>query len=995
MFKAKKYLSLILSTLVLFTTIPSLSVQAYERKSSGVVHSYSLSSPSESGYADDSFSVPSIESTGTQAPENYIPNSFDVRDYYVIPSVKDQLNTGACWAFAAASAGEISLIANNGYDADDIDLSELHLSYFTYNDAYDRLGFLKGDSIKTYDNFLASGGLHRTTVLSLARWTGFLNEKDHEEFDFENASSDFTVYDNEKAYMYNEAILENALWISYKDNLAIKENLMTYGAAIIGYYHNDKFLNRSNGSYCFIQNFDASNPGFMAPNHEACIVGWDDNYPKSNFSSTSRPSRNGAWLVKNSWGPNYGDNGYIWISYEDSSLQNEDACFMGFTSSKRFDYNYQYDGSCNPTANFSDGTDMTNGGYTGGGYMANVFTAQHSDYLNAVSFVTYDTNVNYSIEIYTGLTNKKNPTSGTKALKTAITGTKTYAGYYTVTLPESVPLTQGDRFSVIVRLYKDNPSQRVILPCDASGKMSWVEYTNTAISNQSFFSTDSFFWSNVAYDNSINFRIKAFTSHLRVDESYDQDYSVEDIVLDQDNISLMEQNSMVLQATVFPENATNKKVVWTSSNSNVARVTSAGRVVAVKKGKAVITATTVDGGYTASCTVDVKPYEFSDPILWTSVNEGTLEIWDALTAADGETITVIGQVAYRYGKNKENIVIQDIYNGDVYGMLIYDENSLFNYVEGQIIEVTGKFMVFKGLRELKEIESVRLVSYKEPIPPQKLTISQLRSKPNDYISEYILIENALVNNYTSSGNTPVTDNTGDIDIFDAARYPDDVKDGDVVDLYCVFSVYDTTYQLRTSDPSAYAVFADGIDDNTDTEPSSDNEYIYFGDVTCDGEVKMDDVTYIQKSLALLVNLNEVENFAADVTADNTVNLVDVVDIQKYIAKLIPDFVAGISTKNPFLTDLEEATAIIRELIKELFDHFNENAFLYFNNSDGFYTEESYATFVDAYNLAVELYNNENSTVDELQYAHDYLTEAFYGLEYGCFDDEIDWDDYYS
>jgi uncharacterized protein YjdB len=60
-----------------------------------------------------------------------------------------------------------------------------------------------------------------------------------------------------------------------------------------------------------------------------------------------------------------------------------------------------------------------------------------------------------------------------------------------------------------------------------------------------------------------------------------------------------------LTATVTPNDAVNKNVNWTSSNPNVATVSNTGFVTAVAKGTATITVTTVDGGYTASCTVRV------------------------------------------------------------------------------------------------------------------------------------------------------------------------------------------------------------------------------------------------------------------------------------------------------------------------------------------------------------------------------------------------------
>lgn len=71
-----------------------------------------------------------------------------------------------------------------------------------------------------------------------------------------------------------------------------------------------------------------------------------------------------------------------------------------------------------------------------------------------------------------------------------------------------------------------------------------------------------------------------------------------------------------LKATILPSNATNKKVTWTSSNTNVCTVAN-GLVTATGEGKATITATTEDGGFTATCVISV---EINHPVTDISLN---------------------------------------------------------------------------------------------------------------------------------------------------------------------------------------------------------------------------------------------------------------------------------------------------------------------------------------------------------------------------------------
>ena len=88
-------------------------------------------------------------------------------------------------------------------------------------------------------------------------------------------------------------------------------------------------------------------------------------------------------------------------------------------------------------------------------------------------------------------------------------------------------------------------------------------------------------------------------------------------------------------ATVTPDNATNKKVTWTSSDESVATVNEDGVVTGVKAGKATITATTVDGGITGTATIEVK----EDDVIPTPVEPGNTE----QPTIDGTTVTVNGE----------------------------------------------------------------------------------------------------------------------------------------------------------------------------------------------------------------------------------------------------------------------------------------------------------------------------------------------------------------
>ena len=92
--------------------------------------------------------------------------------------------------------------------------------------------------------------------------------------------------------------------------------------------------------------------------------------------------------------------------------------------------------------------------------------------------------------------------------------------------------------------------------------------------------------------------------------------SVSGISLSNTGKYLLTRNEFVITPTVYPNNATNKEVRWSSSDESIATVTSGGRVVAKeKRGSTTITAKTVDGNFSASCIVYVSPSQYPDYCL--------------------------------------------------------------------------------------------------------------------------------------------------------------------------------------------------------------------------------------------------------------------------------------------------------------------------------------------------------------------------------------------
>lgn len=541
-----------------------------------------------------------------------LPVRYDSREEGRITSVKNQSSFGLCWAFSVLGAMEAGALTKGIGSMDNMDLSELAVGYYSYNVAgRENYGTTAGDTLEISPSYSSYKWYSLGGNEYIAMW-GLLSrmlpmEESYAPYTANIAAAEAlvtskAVYDR----LYNPALhLNNVLIISGQDTSDIKTAIQQYGAVTTSYYHLESNYNKNDdGEVAYYQKT------YTGTNHAVLIVGWDDDFDRSNFKTSCQPENNGAWLIKGSWGANtsYGKNGYYWISYEDISLA--DSFVFDVETTDDYDNIYQYDGGGSLTAV---------GTLASGSAAANVFTAEGNEILSAVSFATWSSNMSYSIQIYKN-PETGNPESGEKMLTVPVTGMKVYSGYHTVEVP-NVSLAKGDTFAIVVSL--SAASGVTYYWIDRTVNADWYRCTSASAAGQSYFRKGTGYqWEDIGAGSSSaegNARIKAYTQQGELS------------IIGMPEVHFWKGDTVQLDV----DTRLKGNVTWSSDNEEAASVSESGLVTANGCGAAVISAR-VDG-YTAQLTITVKEIEINGP---NELYQGSSKDYTAVLLPDQETYVV-------------------------------------------------------------------------------------------------------------------------------------------------------------------------------------------------------------------------------------------------------------------------------------------------------------------------------------------------------------------
>jgi len=346
-----------------------------------------------------------------------LPNRWDWRDQGAVTSVKDQGACGACYAFATLGNIESKLLIDG---AGTYDFSENNAKECAW-----------GDPSCAGGNYLMLANLfsQKGTVLE---WCDPYVENDvscTETCPYIKTLLDWRIISGD----------------AVPSTEVLKGYIQTYGPVYTSMYAGDgdawqtEFSNYD-GSYTLYY------PGTEEPNHTVLIVGWDDNLTHAGGT--------GGWIVKNSWGTGWGDNGYFTIAYDSASIGKYSSFMYGWQ-----DYDPDGDILYYDEAGW---THMVGYGSTTGWSLVKFFPTSNT-YATRVEFWTTDRTTDVDVYLYDDF----DGTSLSNLLWSSLDHSFDEAGYHGVVVDPPLGLTSGDDVVVVVKL--TNADSEYPIAIDAEG----------------------------------------------------------------------------------------------------------------------------------------------------------------------------------------------------------------------------------------------------------------------------------------------------------------------------------------------------------------------------------------------------------------------------------------------------------------------------------------------------------------------------------------------
>ena len=266
----------------------------------------------------DNFFVSLFNAVTNTISASMLDSSYNAVNDGLISTPQNQGTLGTCWAFSSISAVEANARKNN---IGNYNLSEKHMIYSLLSAGYSDSAGKKGKYYTTNFNggkvtYAASYFFNNYGQLLENEWTYTDQATQITNSAYKKGKKILNVSDFELSNVGSYSACTSSE-ITY-----IKKQIINHGSVQATMYIDNSLFKDSSNNYYISKTTDSN-----LPNHGISIVGWDDNISKTKFGA----SRNGAFIIKNSWGPSWSDDGYFYISYDDHFVCKNTATFSGVT----------------------------------------------------------------------------------------------------------------------------------------------------------------------------------------------------------------------------------------------------------------------------------------------------------------------------------------------------------------------------------------------------------------------------------------------------------------------------------------------------------------------------------------------------------------------------------------------------------------------------------------------------------------------------------------